>query len=59
VPDHCATDTCPHCGKADMFPGFDRMSAYTCQHCGKAVKVEGESKQPELEWVEIHDDTCT
>jgi hypothetical protein len=50
----CATDTCPHCGKENTFPGFERMSVYTCQHCGKAVKVEGES-----EWVDIHDDTCT
>jgi hypothetical protein len=55
----CATDTCPHRGKVNAFPGFDRMNAYTCQHCGKTVKVEGESRQQELDWVEIHDDTCT
>jgi hypothetical protein len=50
----CATDNCPHCGKVNTFPGFERMNAYTCQHCGKAVKFQGEA-----EWVDIHDDTCT
>jgi DNA-directed RNA polymerase subunit RPC12/RpoP len=39
-------------------PGLDRLELYTCKHCGKAVKVEDES-HAELEWVDIHDDTCT
>jgi hypothetical protein len=52
----CATATCPHCGKENTFPGFSVVSTYVCAECGKAVAATG----PEpLEWVEIHDDTCT
>jgi DNA-directed RNA polymerase subunit RPC12/RpoP len=52
----CATATCPHCGKENTFPGFSKVSTYVCAECGKAVAAAG----PEpLEWVEIHDDTCT
>jgi DNA-directed RNA polymerase subunit RPC12/RpoP len=47
----CATTICPHCGKENTFPGFERMSVYTCQHCGKAVTPQGDR-------VVIDDDTC-
>src|SRR6266849_7412295 len=52
----CATTSCPHCGKVNTFPGFTKVSTYVCAECGKSVAADG--PEPELEWVEIHDDIC-
>jgi DNA-directed RNA polymerase subunit RPC12/RpoP len=54
----CATATCPHCGKENTFPGFSKVSTYVCAECGEAVGAT-EPKSDELEWVEIHDNSCT
>jgi hypothetical protein len=27
------SETCPHCGELNTFPGFSSMEAYTCSHC--------------------------
>jgi uncharacterized protein (DUF983 family) len=27
---------CPHCGAANLFPGFSQILAFTCRECGKA-----------------------
>ena len=40
--DMCS-ETCPHCGKENLFAGFSEILAYTCRHCGKAVKVAGDA----------------
>jgi DNA-directed RNA polymerase subunit RPC12/RpoP len=45
-------------GKLNTFPGFSKVSAYVCAECGKAAGATG-AKSEELEWIEIHDDTCT
>jgi hypothetical protein len=29
-----ATAICPHCGAANLFPGFTEMIAFTCRECG-------------------------
>jgi predicted RNA-binding Zn-ribbon protein involved in translation (DUF1610 family) len=31
------TDSCPHCGEANHFPGFDQILAYLCHECGEPV----------------------
>jgi uncharacterized protein (DUF983 family) len=36
------TETCPHCGKVNIFPGFSEINAYICENCGRAVET-GES----------------
>ncbi len=53
-----AAATCPHCGKENMFPGFTEVSGYVCSECGKVVRAPGKDGL-DLDWVEIHDDTCT
>jgi len=35
-----ASEICPKCGAANLFPGFSRMLAFTCRTCGEGVKVE-------------------
>ena len=56
----CATATCPHCGKENTFPGFSEVETYVCHECGKAVEPNRTGGELEsLDWVEIHDDTCT
>jgi uncharacterized protein (DUF983 family) len=37
-----ATEMCPHCKAANLFPGFTKMMAYTCKECGKGVTVSDE-----------------
>lgn len=32
-----ASEMCPHCGKVNLFPGFDRMFAFICRECGESV----------------------
>ena len=34
------TETCPHCGDLNVFPGFSEMGAYFCRHCGEGVLVQ-------------------
>jgi hypothetical protein len=33
------SETCPHCGQLNTFPGFSSMEAYTCRHCDLGVIV--------------------
>ena len=28
-----ASETCPHCGAVNLFPGFTSMNAHTCRQC--------------------------
>jgi hypothetical protein len=41
-----ATEICPHCGGANLFPGFSEMLTYTCKQCGKLVRL---SDDPEVD----------
>jgi hypothetical protein len=34
------SETCPHCGEVNTFPGFSSMEAYPCRHCGLGVVVQ-------------------
>ena len=34
------SETCPHCGDLNTFPGFSSMEAYTCRQCGLGVVVQ-------------------
>jgi hypothetical protein len=34
------SETCPYCGKLNIFPGFEAMLAYRCRFCGGGVKVD-------------------
>jgi hypothetical protein len=34
------TETCPHCGAINTFPGFTSMEAYTCRQCGTGVVLQ-------------------
>jgi hypothetical protein len=34
-----ASEICPHCGNANLFPGFSEMKAYACRHCGELVRL--------------------
>jgi uncharacterized protein (DUF983 family) len=34
------SETCPHCGELNPFPGFKSMEAYTCRHCGQGVVIQ-------------------
>ena len=34
-----ASEICPKCGAANLFPGFSRMLAFICKECGQGVKV--------------------
>jgi hypothetical protein len=36
----CSSALCPHCGAANLFPGFSRMIAFTCRECGRACYVQ-------------------
>jgi hypothetical protein len=36
--DFC-TEICPHCGKANVIPGFSEMMACTCQKSGELVRL--------------------
>jgi hypothetical protein len=33
------SETCPHCGELNTFPGWTAMEASTCRHCGTGVVV--------------------
>jgi hypothetical protein len=33
------SETCPHCGEVNTFPGWTSIDAYTCRHCGEGVVV--------------------
>jgi hypothetical protein len=33
------SETCPHCGELNTFPGFSSKEAYTCRHCDQGVAV--------------------
>lgn len=32
------SETCPHCGEVNTFPGFAAMEAYTCRICGEGCQ---------------------
>jgi len=34
-----ASELCPKCGTANLFPGFSRMLIYTCHGCGAAIRL--------------------
>ena len=34
-----ATAKCPHCGAANIAPGFSKLTAYVCEHCGEGVNT--------------------
>ncbi len=34
------SETCPHCGALNTFPGWRRMLAYVCRDCGEGVAIE-------------------
>jgi len=34
-----ASEICPKCGAANLFPGFSKMAAFTCSECGAGVRV--------------------
>jgi hypothetical protein len=34
-----ATEICPHCQAANLFPGFSKMLAFTCESCGQVVRL--------------------
>jgi hypothetical protein len=40
-----AAEMCPHCGVANLFPGFSSMAAFVCKECGEAVSVTGREGQ--------------
>ena len=33
------SETCPHCGELNTFPGFGSVDAYPCRHCDLGVIV--------------------
>jgi hypothetical protein len=37
-----ASEICPKCGAANLFPRFSKILAYTCRECGKGVKTEND-----------------